>query len=246
MKPEDYPERVFLPLADEPPFVMLPIQVYTRPTNGCEPYVREFKVATTPPDFTEQARQLVKKWRETFRAHTDYEFDALAKEIASFASSVVDELSQRLTASADRSGALLLELAELRSENDRVRNEARIELEAEVRLLKRQNGELKTIIEMATDDDPGTALSKLHKIQHRAATAALEQAVQWQPIETAPKDKTVVLVALIKDGKVWRVSEASFNGLGWYDKGGKACHWRTHWIPLPPIAAIGNDREQQQ
>lgn len=59
------------------------------------------------------------------------------------------------------------------------------------------------------------------------------QEMRWQLIDTAPKDRTLVLVALIKDGKVWRVSEASFNGLGWYDVGGKACHWRTHWMPLP-------------
>lgn len=56
---------------------------------------------------------------------------------------------------------------------------------------------------------------------------------KWQLIKTAPKDGTVVLVALIKDGNIWRVSDAAFNGLGWYTKnGGNSCHWRTHWMPL--------------
>lgn len=59
----------------------------------------------------------------------------------------------------------------------------------------------------------------------------------WQPIESAPTDRTLVLVALIKDGTVWRVSDAAFNGLGWYTKSGEACHWRTHWAPLPPVAS---------
>ena len=66
-----------------------------------------------------------------------------------------------------------------------------------------------------------------------AVSARLRELTEWQPIETAPKDKTLVLVALIRDGVVWRASDAVFNGLGWYTKNGKACHWRTHWMPLP-------------
>jgi hypothetical protein len=57
----------------------------------------------------------------------------------------------------------------------------------------------------------------------------------WMPIETGPTDKTLVLVALIRDGVIWRVSDAAFNGLGWYSKAGVACHWRTHWSPMPVI-----------
>lgn len=66
----------------------------------------------------------------------------------------------------------------------------------------------------------------------------------WQPIETAPKDEGLLIVALIRDGKVWRVSEATFNGLGWYDVGGKACHWRTHWMPLPAPPAVELDGDE--
>ncbi len=71
----------------------------------------------------------------------------------------------------------------------------------------------------------------------------------WQPMDTAPKDKTLVIVALIRDGVIWRVSDAAFNGLGWYTKSGEACHWRTHWMPLPDppkseALAIGGDQKE--
>lgn len=56
---------------------------------------------------------------------------------------------------------------------------------------------------------------------------------EWQPIETAPRDSPVV-VALIHDGRVWRVSDARFNRIGWYTvHGGRSCYWATHWMPLP-------------
>jgi hypothetical protein len=55
----------------------------------------------------------------------------------------------------------------------------------------------------------------------------------WQPIDDEAK-KSAVLIALIRDGKVWRVSDAKHNGLSFYTiNGGIACHWATHWMPLP-------------
>lgn len=58
-------------------------------------------------------------------------------------------------------------------------------------------------------------------------------APQWKPIESAPKDRPVI-VGLVKDGRVWRVSDAKHNGLGWYSlHGGQSCHWATHFIELP-------------
>lgn len=55
----------------------------------------------------------------------------------------------------------------------------------------------------------------------------------WQPIQVAPKDGTLIIVALIRDGVVRRVSDAAFQQIGWYTKNGDACHWATHWMPLP-------------
>lgn len=61
----------------------------------------------------------------------------------------------------------------------------------------------------------------------------------WMSIETAPKGPPVI-VALISDGRVWRVSDAKFNRIGWYTvHGGQSCHWATHWIPMPPTGTKG-------
>jgi len=57
----------------------------------------------------------------------------------------------------------------------------------------------------------------------------------WQPLRTHDQSKEMVLVALVRDSKPWRVSEASYNGFGFYDVGGYACHWATHWMPMPKV-----------
>jgi hypothetical protein len=59
----------------------------------------------------------------------------------------------------------------------------------------------------------------------------------WQPIDTAPRN-TLVLVALIDDNKMWRICEASFQVIGWYNNGGEGCHWATHWCPIPPVGEV--------
>lgn len=61
-----------------------------------------------------------------------------------------------------------------------------------------------------------------------------ERGQDWQPIATAPRDATPILVALIADGKVWRVSDAKYYGVGFYTvHGGNSCHWATHFMPFP-------------
>ena len=72
---------------------------------------------------------------------------------------------------------------------------------------------------------------------------ALLSAGTWQPINAEAKDGRPVLVALIKDGRVWRVSDAKHNGLGFYTiNGGAACHWATHSMPLPAPPSDGDQR----
>ena len=66
----------------------------------------------------------------------------------------------------------------------------------------------------------------------RRALAVLE-AMQWQPIETAPKDYTNILVW--NDGGAHRdgwVSIAYWNDDGWISPFGGE-YDPTHWMPLP-------------
>jgi hypothetical protein len=59
--------------------------------------------------------------------------------------------------------------------------------------------------------------------------------MQWQPIETAPKDRTSVLIAT-EDGLV---TEVFFEDDKWmlFCAGIYDCYWLsekpTHWMPLP-------------
>lgn len=94
---------------------------------------------------------------------------------------------------------------------------------------------LEALLDAPASETPAQADVK----ELQARLSSLEALIQeWQPIETAPKDGTTVLVANIVDGKVWRVSEARFRQVGWFDNGGSGCHWRTHWAPMPPVSAL--------
>lgn len=53
----------------------------------------------------------------------------------------------------------------------------------------------------------------------------------WQPIETAPKDGTWVLLYDVCDYMVVAVWDYD----GWYDLAEDTAHYHpTHWMPLPP------------
>ena len=58
--------------------------------------------------------------------------------------------------------------------------------------------------------------------------------MEWQPIETAPKDETEVLAC--RAGKKWRQvlgwQWGSGGCDGWYNSGGRN-YDPTHWMPLP-------------
>ena len=61
----------------------------------------------------------------------------------------------------------------------------------------------------------------------------------WQPIDTAPKDGTSVLIAFVEKGHPQKpfVGEAEFRGTGWWwpndYEGGCITPAPTHWMPLP-------------
>lgn len=99
-------------------------------------------------------------------------------------------------------------------------------------------GELEYILRHGRDGNIGAA-SNRHKLLTEFAEriAALAQQAQWQPIETAPKDGTFVLIGFGDS-----VGEARWVENAWYwanndpgDSWGRPVyeHEATHWMPLP-------------
>ena len=72
---------------------------------------------------------------------------------------------------------------------------------------------------------------------HREEEAPHDAATDWLPIETAPKDGTIIIGALIRDGKLWRVHDMRHNGLAFYTINGGSLPRMTHWIQLPAARA---------
>ena len=73
----------------------------------------------------------------------------------------------------------------------------------------------------------------------RAVADMLREATGWQPIETAPRDGTRILVHTYtgKTSIAWFCEETGL----WpedevYSEDGEPCNvgWPTHWMPLPP------------
>lgn len=63
----------------------------------------------------------------------------------------------------------------------------------------------------------------------------------WQPIETAPRDGTKILVYIQSASLDWRIVARAFDEHdGWYSDPGKHHVRPTHWMPLPdpPSAAL--------
>lgn len=60
----------------------------------------------------------------------------------------------------------------------------------------------------------------------------------WRPIETAPKDGTLIIGALIRDGKVWRVHDMKYNSFAFYTRAGGSVPQMTHWMPLPSFPPL--------
>lgn len=96
------------------------------------------------------------------------------------------------------------------------------------------------------------AQNKIAEREAEAATAAPEQAAQWRPIQSAPKDGRAILVGRERNSPQsvrWMISVDKQSPGGWWFVGGYDGHrlrWEpSHWMPLPqpPIAAIGDDRE---
>ena len=82
------------------------------------------------------------------------------------------------------------------------------------------------------DKEAKNSLTYVELIQKAANTVARTRAAalipQWQPIETAPKDGTSLL--LLGSGGVWI---AEWDGKYWY-AGDNFVDFPSHWMPLPP------------
>lgn len=73
-----------------------------------------------------------------------------------------------------------------------------------------------------------------HAAQDARALSTVLLMVRWQPIEFAPKDR-MIIGALIRDGRVWRVHEMRHNGLAFYTSSGGSLPQMTHWTLMPEL-----------
>jgi len=71
-----------------------------------------------------------------------------------------------------------------------------------------------------------------------AEIARLRQQLEWQPIETAPKDKRIIIAHLPLDGIAdiwfgyWSHQHSSWATTQWHTY---PADWITHWMPIPPL-----------
>jgi hypothetical protein len=74
-----------------------------------------------------------------------------------------------------------------------------------------------------------------------------KELIEWQPIDTAPKDGTKILTCGPKSGRY--VSVWNKNGMNWAEAGGEE-YWTyndpTHWMPLPDKPIMQSPDVQQQ
>jgi hypothetical protein len=115
-------------------------------------------------------------------------------------------------------------------------------LECDIATAKAQD----TLFAFIKIDDLQLVLEALTTMQAREATLIRER--EWQPIETAPKDGTEVLIfdANAKKGYVGDTPNVAYwddsREAGWwgsYETEQTRPHTPTHWMPLPSVEALG-------
>lgn len=87
-----------------------------------------------------------------------------------------------------------------------------------------------------------------------AAQAAIDEIeqTQWQPIETAPKDGTQILIIYdlkvkigwFEDGDLYLSDSADQYGPRSVCHGGMYGRVATHWMHLPPLSSVGDTSKE--
>lgn len=80
-------------------------------------------------------------------------------------------------------------------------------------------------------------------VDSASSPAEGREALAWQPMETAPKDGTLILAVAVGDVRNGRVTPIvvrfSTRRQYWLSEPGQWMHYPTHWMPLPdPPAAL--------
>ena len=61
----------------------------------------------------------------------------------------------------------------------------------------------------------------------------------WRSIESAPKDGTLIIGALIHKEKIWRIFDMQWSSWGvggaWFSKSGHSIPNPTHWMRIPEV-----------
>lgn len=79
-----------------------------------------------------------------------------------------------------------------------------------------------------------------------AEISRLRQQCEWQPIETAPKDKRIIIAHLPLDGIAdiwfgyWSHQHSSWATTQWHTY---PADWITHWMPIPPLPQAQEEKE---
>ena len=78
----------------------------------------------------------------------------------------------------------------------------------------------------------GTVTLEMYEALEDQLAKAEQRVAEWQPIDTAPKDGTVIMVAEETEPGFWEY-EQSFYSHTWEFGGGSCTNNPTHWMPLP-------------
>ena len=71
----------------------------------------------------------------------------------------------------------------------------------------------------------------------------MEEIMEWQPIETAPKDNRILVwngkdMFVVHHGINWITGDVAYIVAQWDNKTNQVLTRPTHWMPLPPAPKL--------